>query len=201
MSVEIVKGFLSKDICKQIYDKSKSCLEENFGVARGYRESFVSLPPAENLSEDIILENFNYFNIKDTIENKDVAKMISATLYGMSELIESFYSQKIKEVQSSLIKMLEGAKNDLHSDMYLLDGSEWHGGHAQRSSFKYSAILYLSSIGKHFNGGQICFPEHDLCINPEAGDLVFFRGDLEHKHYVTKVTDGERLSLVAFFKP
>lgn len=201
MSVEIVKSFVSKDICKQIYHNSKTCLEENFGVAKGYRESFVSIPPAKNLPENIILENFNYFNIKDTPENKDVAKTISATLYQMTELIESFYSEKIKEVQSSLIKMLEGAKNDLHSDMYLLDGSEWHGGHGQRSSFKYSAILYLSSMGEHFDGGQICFPEYNLCIEPEAGDLVFFRGDLEHKHYVPKITSGERLSVVAFFKP
>ena len=201
MSVEIIKNFATQDACKKIYKNSLIELENNFGSARGYRESYSNLPVAEDISDNDVSDIFNGSFLTNNGKNIIVIKEISKLLFGIQRKIENFYGVKISEVQSSLIKMLEGAKNDLHSDMYLLDGGEWHGGYGNRSAFEYSALLYLSTYNKDFGGGEIVFPSLEVTYKPELGGLVFFSGDLDHKHFVREVTFGERLCLVVFLKP
>lgn len=82
--------------------------------------------------------------------------------------------------------------------MYQIDGSKWEDGSGRESELDYSALLYLSDFEKDFAGGEIIFPQQDLTIKPECGMLIFFRGDLEHLHKVSRVTSGERHSIVAF---
>lgn len=201
MTVQVIKNFINDELCKEISLKSKDQVESNFGVAKGYRESFEQLPPIENISAEHALQHLSEYRLKETEENVFVFKSVCNIVYKIKKEIEQFYNINVTEVQNSLIKMLEGAKNELHSDMYLLDGTEWHGGIGERSSFKYSALLYFSTSGVDFEGGEIHFPDQNVSIKPTAGDLVFFTGDLEHKHYVSKITSGERLALVAFLKP
>lgn len=201
MTVEVIKNFIPNDLCKNLNINSKSQIDQNFGVSKGFRESFANLPPEKEIDSNQIVWHLQEQLVEINDQNLFVAKNISKILFEIKEEIEKFYQVKVNEVQSSLIKMLEGAKNTLHSDMYLLDGGEWHGGYGERSSFKYSALLYLSTFNQDFGGGEIIFPDYDIKIQPEAGQLVFFTGDLKHKHYVPKVTYGERLCLVAFFRP
>jgi hypothetical protein len=201
MTVKIIKNFVNKDLCQKIYTKSKDQVDENFGVASGYRESFEQLPATKDIDENKIWSDLKTYGLKETKENVFVFKAVSNILYEIKNEIEKFYGVKIEEVQSSLTKMLKGAKNELHSDMYLLNGDEWFGGAGKRSELKYSALLYLSSSGVDFEGGEITFPEYGISIRPNSGDLVFFTGDLDHKHYVSKVVSGERLTLVVFLRP
>ena len=201
MPVIVIDNFASSEDSSLIYNRSNEELKKSFGFTKGFRESFVNLPPIKNVSDDQLLQIIRDHKINNTSDNIKACRYICETLYDIKDEIESFYKVKIETVESSLVKMLVGAKNKIHSDMYLLDGSEWHGGYGNRSSFKYSSILYFSSHGDHFVGGEVRFPGQDLLVQPMSGRLVHFSGDLDHRHSVSEIVSGERLALVAFFKP
>lgn len=55
--------------------------------------------------------------------------------------------------------------------------------------FDISILVYLNS---DFEGGELVFPEFDLTIKPEAGDMLMFPCGHQYSHYVTPVTSGTR---------
>lgn len=111
--------------------------------------------------------------------------------------IEKQFDIIIDDYEVGVVKLAEGAFNGLHSDMYNLDGSP-HKDPSQTNR-EYSALIYLSEYGEDFTGGELVFPQHELRHQPKIGDLVFFRGDLEHTHKVRHVLSGERYAIVMFF--
>lgn len=44
---------------------------------------------------------------------------------------------------------------------------------------EYAALLYLND---DYEGGEIYFPQYDLHIKPESGDLIFFPGTHRYMH-------------------
>jgi len=56
-----------------------------------------------------------------------------------------------------------------------------------------TCILYLSAANE---GGNLCFPEINFEIEIKTGMLVCFYSEL--KHFVTKITRGERIAMVMF---
>jgi len=111
--------------------------------------------------------------------------------------IEKHYDVIISDYEAGVVKLAKGAFNGLHSDMYNLDGTP-HEDPA-KTNREFSALVYLSEYGVDFTGGEIVFPQHKLDVQPHIGDLVFFRGDLEHTHKVRHVLSGERYAIVMFF--
>jgi predicted 2-oxoglutarate/Fe(II)-dependent dioxygenase YbiX len=63
---------------------------------------------------------------------------------------------------------------------------------------EYSALLYFSSYGDDFTGGELEFPLQDLIIHPENGDLIIFRGNHLYPHRVSLVTMGMRDTMILF---
>lgn len=57
----------------------------------------------------------------------------------------------------------------------------------------YSFIIFLND---DFEGGELIF--NNITIKPKKGQMVYFSG--EEKHYVKRVTNGHRYSLVCFLK-
>lgn len=55
--------------------------------------------------------------------------------------------------------------------------------------------MYLSD---NYEGGEIYFPDYDLIIKPEVGELIFFPGTNRYIHGVKEVTKGNRLVLQSF---
>jgi hypothetical protein len=55
-----------------------------------------------------------------------------------------------------------------------------------------SAVIYLND---DYEGGNINFPTHNLSISPEAGELIFFPGNLNYAHEVEEITSGARITL------
>lgn len=111
--------------------------------------------------------------------------------------IEKQYDVIINDYEVGVVKLAKGAFNGLHSDMYNLDGSPHED--PSRTTREFSALVYLSEYGEDFTGGELVFPQHELRHQPKIGDLVFFRGDLEHTHKVRHVLSGERYAIVMFF--
>lgn len=194
MTVQVVENFVTKEYCNTIICNLDGLMRE--APRPKYFESNNQYLPIP-----FSLQNFSSpeFDFLDTEKKILAASFICNTLHLAQKEIEKFYGVTLDECQGGVVKMLQGAKNRLHSDMYQLDGSQWDDGSGREDEYEYSALLYLSTKDVDFSGGNIFFPQHKLLINPECGNLVFFRGDLDHVHEVSEITSGERFALIMFF--
>jgi len=57
-------------------------------------------------------------------------------------------------------------------------------------------IIYLND---NYEGGEIKFETHDVCLKPKTGDLVIFPGNVHYAHEVKKVLSGDRYTLPIWF--
>lgn len=77
----------------------------------------------------------------------------------------------------------------------------------QYGTFEYTALLYLSTSGSDFNGGEFVFDNAtrlskanvEAVVEPRYNRLVAFTSDAENPHHVKKVSDGIRITLTAAF--
>lgn len=112
--------------------------------------------------------------------------------------MESHFEIEMDLVNCNYQVLTEGAENPLHSDSTKLDGSPWRDDGVEEE-LEFSALLYLSTYNEDFTGGTIEFPLQNTVVEPRKGQLVFFKGDVEHVHGVSLVTGGFRKNLVFFF--
>jgi hypothetical protein len=112
--------------------------------------------------------------------------------------MEEYFGIEMDMVNCNYQELGEGGNNPLHSDSTKLDGTPWRDDGIEEE-LEFSALVYLNSVGTDFTGGEIEFPLQDILIEPKAGQLVYFRGDVDHIHEVKTVTSGLRKVLVFFF--
>jgi|694.fasta_scaffold78016_5 hypothetical protein len=60
------------------------------------------------------------------------------------------------------------------------------------SVLQVSGVIYFSD---GYGGGEITFPNQNISIKPEMGDLVIFPGNLTYPHGVNAIEYGHRYSL------
>jgi hypothetical protein len=67
--------------------------------------------------------------------------------------------------------------------------------------FDYSVLVYLSTFGVDFEGGNFAFKDAmgDEIVEPRAGRCVLFASGPEHLHQVCAVTGGSRKALALWF--
>jgi hypothetical protein len=94
--------------------------------------------------------------------------------------------------QTALIRVVPGNTTEEHADNQNLDGTPKLGC----SNFLVSAVVYLNN---EFSGGDLVFPGIEYRYRPSAGSCILFPSDLQHRHYVDKVLDGERFSMAMWF--
>jgi hypothetical protein len=118
-------------------------------------------------------------------------------LFSINELISNYFNGK-HQVKSWFFSCMKiGSFNPYHTDNYYLNDD---GKRVIDPKFAYdkSAILYLND---NYVGGELFFPNQNLLVKPEIGDLIFFEGDLDKPHEVKKVTSGERHAFITFYEP
>lgn len=125
-------------------------------------------------------------------------RLLIAEEYGCSDLFDS----------GALLTLL---KADAPDDEWELsrDHVYWnaHADKANIPAYDFSALLYLSTWGNDFEGGELVFlgrsgadgGEGHQVIQPRAGRLVTFSSGSENLHRVNKVTRGQRLVLAMWF--
>jgi len=81
-----------------------------------------------------------------------------------------------------------------------------HTDTEQYGTFEYTSLLYLSTQGKDFDGGEFVFEPADgadegrrVAVEPRFNRLVVFSSDAENPHRVEKVSRGVRIALTAAF--
>lgn len=98
-----------------------------------------------------------------------------------------------------ILSYAPGASLGIHcdNDVNYRYGSVPREQHATRNVV--SAILFLNSCSKDFEGGTMTFPYADVEIIPNAGDMVFFPANYMAAHQINEVTSGKRYSYLAWF--
>lgn len=192
MSVNVIKNFISEDDAKFVvdnFDKNLCAVDHR----AGFYEDLNKRWPAP--FDESSLDTLNRF---ETYEENMASAMINSFIYLCKEELERFYKTKLNNFVGGMTKLTKEADLGLHADMYNLDGTRREGD-KKATSLRYSALIYLSSMGKDFFGGSLEFPLQNIVIEPTVGALVFFEGDAEHPHLVNRITSGNRYSIVMFF--
>lgn len=84
-----------------------------------------------------------------------------------------------------ILKYDIGGKFNNHMD----DG----GGNFRR----VSTVYYLND---NYEGGELCFPQFNIELKPEAGDMIIFPSSYVYSHNVNPVKRGTRFSIASWLK-
>jgi predicted 2-oxoglutarate/Fe(II)-dependent dioxygenase YbiX len=189
MTVNIIKSYISKEDCQLYIDflEPKATLTERTGIfnAIGYPTSLVA--------SQVNGETGALYGDSDPTNKK-----LGALFIDIRTAAEEFFGSEIDLCNANYQVLPPGTSNPMHSDTTKLDGSPISKD-GTVEEVEWSGLLYLNTCGEDFEGGTLYFPEFDLDYVPQAGDLVVFRGDLEHRHEVKKVLSGHRKNLVFFW--
>lgn len=119
--------------------------------------------------------------------------IVSVINFAAMKTAELFYEKSLAYREPALMcRQASTHVPCLHADKHLLDGSPKPG----TENYDVSAIFYLNDS---FQGGNLVFPYKEVIVEPRAGTLVILPGDVDHAHYVDKITSGNRWSLTSFF--
>eukprot|EP00928_Gymnodinium_smaydae_P066117 TRINITY_DN49175_c0_g1_i1.p1 TRINITY_DN49175_c0_g1~~TRINITY_DN49175_c0_g1_i1.p1 ORF type:complete len:322 (+),score=17.14 TRINITY_DN49175_c0_g1_i1:227-1192(+) len=91
-----------------------------------------------------------------------------------------------------------------HSDDHAVHESGPYVCHVDKANighYDYSAVLYLSTQGVDFMGGQFAFndPGRDEIVEPRVGRCVLFTSGPHHLHQAKPVIDGSRFIMALWF--
>jgi hypothetical protein len=129
----------------------------------------------------------------------DIIKQLNYEIY---ELID-FYIDKMKNVLESkfdvslsprppvLVKWTPGTEQRPHADKQLNDGSP-----NPFPNYDLNSLIYYND---DFEGGELYYPEHGLCIQPKPGMAVAHPGDIHFLHGVKQIISGERWTTPSFY--
>ena len=76
---------------------------------------------------------------------------------------------------------------------------EGHGMHAHYDSSKPNDIATVTYLNNDYDGGEIYFPEYEIEIKPEPGDLICFPDDPNFVHGVKPILKGTRYTTPRWF--
>lgn len=136
------------------------------------------------------------YDISNLIHNtgdRESFKVFIKILKRMQDVMMTEFNieEKIHPDTMQIVRWEEGLEQPPHADNCNEDGSDnytpWR---------EYSGVLYLND---DYEGGHTYFTKLDREIQPKAGTAVFFFADLEHEHGVSKITKGERKTIVTFW--
>lgn len=136
---------------------------------------------------------FDVSNIMDKLGDRSAYGSFIKILKRMQQFIMSQFdlTQTVYPDTMQLVKWVEGSFQPPHADNAEPDGTEnytpWR---------LYSGVLYLND---DYEGGQTYFSNYDYEVEPKAGRIAIFYGDLDHEHGVRQVTRGERKTIVTFW--
>jgi hypothetical protein len=100
-----------------------------------------------------------------------------------------------KAVNSThFVKWIPGMNSKLHCDCEKPDGTPALA--ADFYTYNVSVLMYPND---EYAGGEITFPDYDLVIKPQPGDMIMFPGNNSYKHTVEKVITGTRYTMPSWY--
>jgi hypothetical protein len=192
MSVQIIDNFISDSDAKAIINDLSPYLVASDRVGM-----------SETRFEDYMGVLRNIYDNKPILDGKISGPgltLFTKTVNRVEKEINGFYGVDVVPINPQMAEMSKGAKSDgLHCDSVQNDGSPWDDGNEMLYDLEFSALVYLNTSDVDYIGGKISFPNQELEIKPKAGQMIFFRGDIDHPHAISEVTEGKRYALVLFY--
>jgi len=125
----------------------------------------------------------------------EVGQYLRGITKRLQDRVQEFFGVTGLVLESLFLAALrEGGFHEAHADNEKYVGDKWIPNHTPQRD--YTAIVYLNS---DFSGGDLCFPEHNVCICPECGLLVAFPSSGDFVHGVARVSRGTRYSMPVWF--
>jgi hypothetical protein len=132
--------------------------------------------------------------------------------YGNGEKEFTFFTdfkddEVLKILNSCGRLALSFIKNNYPGSFGEFDDSKTHiarfiegpGMHEHFDTTRPNDIATLVYLNDNYEGGDIYFPEHDMYIKPDQGDLVCFPDNPGYIHGVMPITSGIRYTLPRWF--
>jgi hypothetical protein len=177
----IIENFILKEdadlIIKYLSPMERETPKENVYCALGIQNTF--LASKINLDNPII-----QLSTDENINN--LSLFLTHTIIKIRDMVSKKFNHDISLKQFNYVNMKAGSSNSLHFDSN-------NDGEQER---QYAALIYLND---EYTGGEINFPDIDLCIKPKPLTLIFFKGDETLMHEVKEVLSGERKNILMFF--
>jgi hypothetical protein len=185
----LVEDFLSKEELDQIFDIINSTPEEDWYIE--YHKN-LKLFCMEKFGRDDVdnLVSEGKFEITQNWDDKNLNisnKKISHVVHNrLNTLIYNVGQNLELSGFATIQRMQEGVELKSHTDQHT------------DPSIEYASIIYLND---DYSAGEIFFENSDIELKPNAGSLLLFPGDNQHKHGVRHVGPGPvRYVLVGFIK-
>lgn len=189
--INIIEDFISKDTCDFLINVLKKHTVED-----PKRAGFHIALNLDHFAALSIIDKSDLFERKDEEFNLATQK-IEEIIANITKEISEFYNIKYILKTFCYTKMDPGTENRIHSDNKYIDND---GNLQDRPSEieDRSVLLYLND---DYEGGELQFPNQNTYLKPKAGTLIFFEGDEDVIHGVSKVISGERINLITFLWP
>ena len=167
-------NFLTEEECKTIV-KVFEDPEQPWSMSAFFESYGMSIMP-----EDPILERYGL--------PRDYFGKLAERL---QKVVEDAHQRPVKSVSSHAQKWQEGAFAPFHSDNTDMEGN-W-------SAWERSKLVCLLYLNEDYDGGELDFRDHDICIKPVSGQLITFPGGFGNIHQVLPVKNGTRHTIGAFW--
>jgi hypothetical protein len=115
----------------------------------------------------------------------EVYNLVDEICDRLKDKISEFYQTEISLNGVCIARWFPGNLQDPHSDM------------AGYGDNEIGSIVYLND---NYVGGQTYFPQHDIELDPVAGNAFAWPGDEYYMHGVKEVVSGFRYTLPIFWK-
>ena len=178
---EIIENFISKEECDNAAELLSLIENEtpnnNIFCALGFPNTFTA--------SKVSLDN-PIIPLSQNEKMNSLSLFLTSKMFEIKDMVSKKFNQDISLKQFNYVNMKTGSENTLHFDTH-------NEGEDER---EYAALLYLND---EYDGGEINFPDINLCIKPKTSTLIFFKGDSTLMHEVKKVKSGERKNILMFF--
>jgi Rps23 Pro-64 3,4-dihydroxylase Tpa1-like proline 4-hydroxylase len=108
----------------------------------------------------------------------------------IQDATEEAHGRLVKEVSYHAQKWIPGAFANIHSD---------NSNDGEYNAFERSKLATFLYLNDDFNGGELNFADHPICIKPSTGLLVSFDGGAKNEHEVLVVKDADRFTIGSFW--
>ena len=114
--------------------------------------------------------------------------------------IKNLLQEYQKKVYNFVIENYEGPFQPYdESKIHLARFNEGYGMHEHFDSTKPNDIATLIYVNEDYDGGEIYFPELNIHIKPQAGDLICFPDTPDFVHGVKPISEGIRYTAPRWF--
>jgi len=177
-NVLLIHNFIEPDDLKEINNYLQS--HENDDEFMGGKDIRNDQVTKENPKVALILEKY-----EEKIYNE--AKKLFTDKYGIPLIRKAANS-------THFVKWIPGMNSKLHCDCEKPDGSPALA--ADFYTYNVSVLMYPNDA---YDGGTITFPEYNIVVKPQPGDMIMFPGNNAYRHTVEKVLSGTRYTMPSWY--